>query len=65
VVELATGLIAAVEGGYLLGQVAHSSVPVATSIDVALSRVETYVVQPWPPEGTAEPVSRSGSTETV
>lgn len=43
--ELATGLIAAVEGGYLLGQVTRSSAPVATSIDVALDRVKQYLTR--------------------
>lgn len=44
--ELATGLIAAVEGGYLLGQIGHNSAPVATSIDIALDRLEVFVVEP-------------------
>jgi AcrR family transcriptional regulator len=46
VAELATGLIAAVEGGYLLGQVAHSTDPVAISIDVALARIEKLIIPP-------------------
>jgi len=38
--ELATGLLAALQGGYLLGQAARDVTPMATSIDMALTHIE-------------------------
>ncbi|MEV4571320.1 TetR/AcrR family transcriptional regulator [Nonomuraea sp. NPDC049419] len=39
--QLATGLIAAVQGGYMLAQTARDVTPMATSIDMALAYVES------------------------
>ena len=39
--ELATGLLGAVQGGYLLAQTARDVTPMATSIDMALSHIES------------------------
>lgn len=38
--ELATGLMGAVQGGYLLAQTEHDVTPMATSIDMALAHIE-------------------------
>ncbi|MBO9522110.1 MAG: TetR/AcrR family transcriptional regulator [Nocardioidaceae bacterium] len=38
---LATGLMAAVQGGYLLAQTAQDVAPMATSIDMALAHIES------------------------
>jgi AcrR family transcriptional regulator len=38
--ELATGLMAALQGGYLLAQTARDVTPMATSIDMALAHIE-------------------------
>jgi TetR/AcrR family transcriptional repressor of nem operon len=37
--QLATGLMAAVQGGYVLAQTAHDVTPMATSIDMALAHI--------------------------
>ena len=39
--ELATGLLGAVQGGYLLAQTARDVTPMATSIDMALTHIES------------------------
>ena len=39
--ELATGLLAALQGGYLLAQTARDAAPMATSIDMALTHIES------------------------
>ncbi|NMO50139.1 TetR/AcrR family transcriptional regulator [Actinoplanes sp. TBRC 11911] len=39
--QLATGLMAALQGGYLLAQTAHDVAPMATSIDMALAHIES------------------------
>lgn len=39
--QLATGLMAALQGGYMLAQAAHDVAPMATSIDMALAHIET------------------------
>jgi TetR/AcrR family transcriptional repressor of nem operon len=39
--DLATGLLAALQGGYLLAQTAGDVAPMATSIDMALSHIES------------------------
>lgn len=38
--QLATGLMAALQGGYLLAQAAHDITPMATALDMALAHVE-------------------------
>lgn len=39
--DLATGLLAALQGGYLLSQTARDAAPMATSIDMALTHIES------------------------
>ncbi|MDF1603015.1 TetR family transcriptional regulator C-terminal domain-containing protein [Nocardioides sp. YIM 152315] len=39
--RLATGLMAALQGGYLLAQTEHDVTPMATSIDMALAHIES------------------------
>lgn len=43
--ELATGLMAAVQGGYLLAQTAHDVTPMGISIDMALAHIESLTVR--------------------
>ncbi|HEX7827471.1 MAG TPA: TetR family transcriptional regulator C-terminal domain-containing protein, partial [Mycobacterium sp.] len=38
---LATGLMAALQGGYLLAQADHDFAPMATALDMALAHIET------------------------
>lgn len=40
--RLATGLMAALQGGYLLSQAAHNASPMAASLNMALEHIETY-----------------------
>lgn len=40
--ELATGLLAALQGGYLLAQTARDVTPMATSIDMALAHIDSF-----------------------
>ncbi|WP_427169012.1 TetR/AcrR family transcriptional regulator (plasmid) [Streptomyces sp. C1-1] len=42
--QLATGLMAALQGGYLLAQTARDVTPMATSIDMALEHIENMSV---------------------
>ncbi|GAA3737458.1 TetR/AcrR family transcriptional regulator [Leifsonia bigeumensis] len=39
--QLATGLMGALQGGYLLAQAVHDVTPMATSIDMALAHIES------------------------
>ncbi|WP_431218816.1 TetR family transcriptional regulator C-terminal domain-containing protein [Leifsonia xyli] len=43
--ELATGLLGALQGGYLLAQTARDVTPMATSIDMALAHLESLSPQ--------------------
>jgi AcrR family transcriptional regulator len=43
--QLATGLIAAVQGGYILAQTVRDVTPMATSIDMALAHIESLTVR--------------------
>lgn len=40
--ELATGIMAALQGGYLLAQTAHDSQPMAIALDMAIDHVKTF-----------------------
>ncbi|MDR6862701.1 hypothetical protein [Phycicoccus sp. 3266] len=40
--RLATGLMAALQGGYLLSQAAQNALPMAASLNMALEHVGTY-----------------------
>jgi TetR/AcrR family transcriptional regulator, transcriptional repressor for nem operon len=39
---LATGLMAALQGGYLLAQAEHDSAPLATALDMAIAHVKSF-----------------------
>jgi TetR/AcrR family transcriptional repressor of nem operon len=41
-VRLATGLMAALQGGYLLARTARNSEPMAVALDMALDHIRTY-----------------------
>ncbi|WP_344210761.1 TetR family transcriptional regulator C-terminal domain-containing protein [Kribbella sancticallisti] len=41
--RLGTGLLAALQGGYILAQNAHSSQPMADALDMALDRINSFV----------------------
>lgn len=41
--KLGTGLLAALQGGYILAQNAHSSQPMADALDMALDRIDSFV----------------------
>jgi hypothetical protein len=43
--QLATGLMGAVQGGYMLAQTAHDVAPMGTSIDMALAHIESLTVR--------------------
>ena len=43
--RLATGLMAALQGGYLLSQAAHSAAPMEASLDMALEYIGSYATQ--------------------
>jgi len=43
---LAVGLMAALQGGYLLAQTAHDVTPMATSLDMALAHIESLARKP-------------------
>ena len=40
--DLATGIMAALQGGYLLAQTAHDSAPMAVALDMAIEHVKTF-----------------------
>lgn len=40
--DLATGIMAALQGGYLLAQTAHDSKPMAIALDMAIDHVKTF-----------------------
>ena len=44
--DLGIGLLAAVQGGYLLAQNAHDSRPMAVSLDMALAHIESFASRP-------------------
>jgi TetR/AcrR family transcriptional regulator, transcriptional repressor for nem operon len=44
--QLATGLMAALQGGYLLARTAHNCRPMEVALDLALAQVKTYVIGP-------------------
>jgi TetR/AcrR family transcriptional regulator, transcriptional repressor for nem operon len=51
---LAVGLMAALQGGYLLAKADHNVAAMATSLDMALAHIESLTVKP----GEAQPVRR-------
>ena len=44
--KLATALIAAVQGGYLLAQTSHDPMPMKVALDMALDYIRTFQVAP-------------------
>ena len=42
--QLATGLMAALQGGYLLARTAHNCQPMEIALDLALAQVKTYLI---------------------
>jgi hypothetical protein len=42
--QLATGLMGALQGGYLLAQTAHDIGPMGTSLDMALAHIQSLAV---------------------
>jgi AcrR family transcriptional regulator len=43
--RLATGLMAALQGGYLLSQAAHNATPMQASLDMALEHIASYATK--------------------
>ena len=62
---LATGLMAALQGGYLLAQANHDVAPMATALDMALARIEslTSPTKTAKPLKTATSSRRAGTTQ--
>ena len=46
--ELAIGLMAALQGGYLLASTAHDVRPMEIALDLALAQVRSYLTEPQP-----------------
>lgn len=44
--QLAIGLMAALQGGYLLADIAHDVRPMEIAIDLALEHLKSYLTQP-------------------
>ena len=55
---LATGLMAALQGGYLLAQADHDVAPMATALDMALAHIESLTS----PATTAKPGGTAASS---
>ena len=55
---LATGLMAALQGGYLLAQASHDVAPMATALDMALAHIESLTS----PTTTAKPSKTAASS---
>ena len=62
---LATGLMAALQGGYLLAQANHDVAPMATALDMALAHIEslTSPTKTAKPRKTATSSRRAGATQ--
>lgn len=54
--QLATGLMAALQGGYLLAQTARDVAPMATSIDMALAHIESLSANEFTSDQATNPV---------
>ena len=64
---LATGLMAALQGGYLLAQADHDVAPMATALDMALAHIESLTSRPTKtakPRKTAPSSRRAGTTQS-
>lgn len=51
--QLATGLMAALQGGYLLAQTERDIAPMATSLDMALEHIENLTTRSAPPSAVS------------
>lgn len=62
---LATGLMAALQGGYLLAQADHDVAPMATALEMALAHIEslTSPATTAKPSGTAASSRRAGAAQ--
>ena len=63
---LATGLMAALQGGYLLAQANHEVAPMATALDMALAHIKSLTSGPTKtakPGKTAASSRRAGATQ--
>jgi hypothetical protein len=60
---LATGLMAALQGGYLLAQADHNVGPMATALDVALAHIESLTSRPTTPHKTATSSRPASATQ--
>jgi len=63
---LATGLLAALQGGYLLAQADHDVAPMATALDMALAHIESLTTRPTKttkPRKTATSPRRASATQ--
>jgi AcrR family transcriptional regulator len=47
--KLATGLMAALQGGYLLANAAHNVAPMEVALDMALEHIKSFLVEPSKP----------------
>ena len=59
--RLAIGIMASVQGGYLLAQTAHDAIPMRIALDVALDHVRVYATEqttPSKPRGRTTPDGR-------
>ncbi|MEW1587653.1 TetR/AcrR family transcriptional regulator [Micromonospora vinacea] len=57
--KLATGLMAALQGGYLLANAAHDVAPMEVAVDMALEHIKSFLVQPaGEPTRTSSPQAR-------
>jgi AcrR family transcriptional regulator len=64
---IATGLMAALQGGYLLAQADHDVAPMATALDMALAHIESLTTRPAKaakPRKTATPSRRVSATQS-
>ncbi len=59
---LATGLMAALQGGYLLAQADHDVTPMATALDMALAHIESLTSTPSRPKAVRERDTRPTKT---
>jgi TetR/AcrR family transcriptional repressor of nem operon len=46
---LATGLMAALQGGYLLAQTAHDTKPMEVALDMALGQIKAHMAEDGDP----------------
>jgi TetR/AcrR family transcriptional repressor of nem operon len=62
---LAIGILAALQGGYLLAQVARDSEPMAVALDMALDRVRSFAVPATARRSSASPNTAAQSSAST